>query len=104
MYEILKYKIQNLLTDKCESEWPGEIVLLPVRHEAPAVPLRPEDDEGDGAAHGRHHQVEADPAEDLHSVVLVNTQQVHHRQGDGYQHSDEAKSEEKLGGHEKSCK
>ena len=33
------------LTNKCETEGPGEIVLLPVRHEAPAVTLRSEDDE-----------------------------------------------------------
>ena len=89
------------LTNKCEAERPGEIVLLPVRHEAPAVTLGSEDDEGDRSTHGGRHEVHPDPAENLHSVVLVNTQQVHERQCYRYQHPDEAESEEKLGSHEK---
>ena len=95
--------IGNILTftNKCQAERPGEIVLLPVRHEAPAVPLRPEDDEGDCSTNGGRHEVHSDPAENLDSVVLVNTEQVHECQGYGYQHPDEAEGEEKLSCHEK---
>ena len=90
-----------IFTNKREAERPGEIVLLPVRHEAPAVPLCPEDDEGDCSTNSGRHEVYTDPAENLDSVVLVNTEQVHQCQCDGYQHPDEAESEEKLSSHEK---
>ena len=78
--------------------------MLPVRHEVPPVPLGAEDDEADGAAHRGHHEVSPDPAENLDPVILVNAEQVHHGQGDGDQHPNEAECEEKLSRHKERCK
>ena len=46
-------------------------------------------------------EIDANPPQSDHSVVVLNAEQVHHHQDDGDQDVDERERVEKLGGDEK---
>ena len=109
-------------TNKSQSKWPRQIVLLPIRHEVSTISLSSEDDERYCSTHSCYHQISSDPPQHLHSattttvddvdmniiltlpVIFINAEQIHQSQSNSNQHSNEAKCEEELSGHKKCWK
>lgn len=99
-YEEHGHNVHEDHPHKCQSERPGEIVLLPVRHEISSITLSPKNDESNCSTGSCYHEVEADPSEDLDPVVVINAEEVHENKADGYEHPHKADGEEKLCGNE----